>query len=130
VPRGVISGAGGSPVRGLNTVIETLGSAATPGSKELVTPSKTAITQLDHLPTMGLARALVGNREIVFLDNPTAGLDPILTAIIATFIATSLKAYSDQGGRGAPNRGILFAWPRGTLIWIRQRDALMNPDDV
>jgi phospholipid/cholesterol/gamma-HCH transport system ATP-binding protein len=40
---------------------------------------------------VALARALVSSPEMLFLDNPTAGLDPILTAIIDSFIAASLE---------------------------------------
>jgi phospholipid/cholesterol/gamma-HCH transport system ATP-binding protein len=41
---------------------------------------------------VALARAIAGNPEILFLDDPTAGLDPILTTIIDQFIMQSLEA--------------------------------------
>ncbi len=41
---------------------------------------------------VALARAIAADPEMLFLDDPTAGLDPILTTIIDQFILRSLEA--------------------------------------
>jgi phospholipid/cholesterol/gamma-HCH transport system ATP-binding protein len=48
---------------------------------------------------VGVARAMAGNPELLILDDPTAGLDPILTNAILDLIEASVEA--DVEGRGA-----------------------------
>ena len=80
---------------------------------------------------VGLARAIAGAPEIVFFDEPTTGLDPIMADIINDLIVTCVK---DQGitalsithdmvsARKIGDRIAMLH--QGKLIWVGPADAV------
>lgn len=84
---------------------------------------------------VALARAIIGTPDFLILDNPTAGLDPIMTAIIDEFILGSLErlhasaliithdlASSERIGTDAA------MLTRGQIAWTGPVGALMRSD--
>ena len=73
---------------------------------------------------VGFARAIAAKPEIVFLDEPTAGLDPIMTNVINGLIldgvrdlgATTLSITSDMAGARQVADRIAMLWD-GRIIW-------------
>ncbi len=78
---------------------------------------------------VGFARAIVNKPEIVLLDEPTAGLDPIMTNVINDLIldnvqklgATALSITSDTGGARKLSDKIAMLYD-GKIIWDGSRD--------
>jgi len=73
---------------------------------------------------VGLARAIAGDPDILFLDEPTAGLDPIMSNVINELIldimqnlgATTISINSDMvGARKISNRMAMVH--EGRIIW-------------
>ncbi len=80
---------------------------------------------------VALARAIVGNPSVLFLDDPTAGLDPIITTIIDEFILRTLKpanataltiTYDVRTARRIADRVAMLA--DGRIIWEGPTAAL------
>ena len=78
---------------------------------------------------VGVARAIAGDPEILLLDEPTAGLDPIMTNVINEEIiqnakqlgATTLSITSDMDGARAVADRIALLY-EGKIIWCGPAD--------
>lgn len=78
---------------------------------------------------VGFARAIANKPEIVLLDEPTAGLDPIMTNVINDLIldnvhqmgATALSITSDTGGARKLGDKIAMLYD-GKIIWDGSRE--------
>jgi phospholipid/cholesterol/gamma-HCH transport system ATP-binding protein len=87
---------------------------------------------------VALARALAGDPEVLLLDSPTAGLDPILTAIIDSLVSRSLErlhatalmiTHDIESARRMAHRAALLSG--GRIAWegpIETMDASGNPE--
>ena len=82
---------------------------------------------------VGFARAIANDPEIVLLDEPTAGLDPIMTNVVNDLIlngvrtlgATALSITSDMGGARKVADRIAMLYD-GRIIWEGTPDAIEN----
>ena len=82
---------------------------------------------------VGFARAIANEPEIVLLDEPTAGLDPIMTNVVNDLIldgvrilgATALSITSDMGGARKVADRIAMIYD-GTIIWEGPSDQVDN----
>jgi phospholipid/cholesterol/gamma-HCH transport system ATP-binding protein len=84
-----------------------------------------------------LARAIAANPEIIFFDEPTTGLDPIMSDVINKLIvkcskelgATTLTITHDMASARHIANNITMIY-QGKLIWrgdIKQIDSSNNP---
>ncbi len=85
---------------------------------------------------VGLARAIAPKPEIIFFDEPTTGLDPIMTDVINHLIrdcvqelgATTLTITHDMSSvRAIADKTALLY--KGKIIWQGDIDALTKSDD-
>lgn len=82
---------------------------------------------------VGLARAIAAQPDILFFDEPTTGLDPIMGAVIDGLIVDCVKRLGStaiaithdmaSATRIGDNAAMLF---RGKLIWQGEAGALMH----
>lgn len=85
---------------------------------------------------VGIARAIAGNPEILLLDEPTAGLDPIMTNIINEEIianakrlgATMLSVTSDMDGARAVADRIALLY-EGRILWCGRVEDVDHSDN-
>ncbi len=85
---------------------------------------------------VGLARAIAAKPEIIFFDEPTTGLDPIMTDVINHLIrdcarelgATTLTITHDMTSVNAiaDKTALLY---KGEIIWQGDADAIAQSDD-
>ncbi|MDI2091427.1 ABC transporter ATP-binding protein [Commensalibacter oyaizuii] len=85
---------------------------------------------------VGLARAIVSKPEIIFFDEPTTGLDPIMGAVIDGLIkacvdklgSTAIAITHDMASaqRIGDQAAMLY---QGELIWQGQADKLLEADN-
>jgi phospholipid/cholesterol/gamma-HCH transport system ATP-binding protein len=85
---------------------------------------------------VGFARAIANTPEIVLLDEPTAGLDPIMTNVIGQLIlkgvrelgATTLSITSDMKGARQIADRIAMIYD-GKIIWCGATEDVDNSDN-
>ena len=85
---------------------------------------------------VALARAIATKPEIIFFDEPTTGLDPIMTDIISELIIKCVKAIGasaitithDIGSavKIADRIGLMY---KGNIIWVGTGDELKKSDN-
>jgi phospholipid/cholesterol/gamma-HCH transport system ATP-binding protein len=86
---------------------------------------------------VGLARAIAGNPEIVFFDEPTTGLDPIMADVINDLIVTcvrdlgitALSITHDMHSARKIGHRIAMLY-EGKLIWIGPADEVDKTDNA
>lgn len=85
---------------------------------------------------VGLARAIAGNPDIVIFDEPTTGLDPIMTDVINQLIhdcvralgATALTITHDMSSVHSFADKVALLYD-GQIIWNGAQDALATSDN-
>jgi phospholipid/cholesterol/gamma-HCH transport system ATP-binding protein len=86
---------------------------------------------------VGLARAIASNPKIMFFDEPTTGLDPIMGAVIDGLIvdcvkrlgSTSIAITHDMASavRIGDNAAMLF---EGKIVWTGSAQTLLASDNI
>ena len=84
---------------------------------------------------VGLARAIANDPDVIFLDEPTAGLDPIMTNIINELIievvqnigATVISITSDISSLKVISNRVAMMY-KGEIIWNATKD-IQNSDN-
>ncbi|MEM6901708.1 MAG: ATP-binding cassette domain-containing protein [Pseudomonadota bacterium] len=86
---------------------------------------------------VGLARAIAGDPDIIFFDEPTTGLDPIMSDVINDLITEQVKAlgatavsitHDMASARKIADRIVMLY--QGELIWDGPVDRIDNPGNA
>lgn len=85
---GLIQGRGADRRSAYDTAVEKLQSVGLDGSVAQLFPAELSGGMQKRV---GLARAIAANPEILFFDEPTTGLDPIMADVINNLIVKSVK---------------------------------------
>lgn len=103
------------------------------GLKEDVAPLSPAELSGGMQKRVGLARAIAGHPDILFFDEPTTGLDPIMGSVIDMLIvecvkdlgSTAITITHDMASarRIGTDAAMLY---EGKIIWQDKADALMT----
>ncbi len=131
---GLIHGKGKSRDEARTIAIEKLKSV---GLKESVADLFPAELSGGMQKRVGLARAVAGNPEIIFFDEPTTGLDPIMADVINDLIvesvkglgATTLSITHDMASARKIADKIAMIY-KGKIIWqgsVAEMDKTDNP---
>lgn len=85
---------------------------------------------------VGLARAVVDSPEIIFFDEPTAGLDPIISGVINNLIVRNVKdlgattitiTHDMRSARTIADKVAMIH--QGHIVWFGTRDDLDQTDN-
>ena len=119
---GLIQGRGMSRNHAKELALETLTKVGLSKDVGALSPSELSGGMQKRV---GLARAIAGSPEIVFFDEPTTGLDPIMADVINDLIVTCVKdkgitALSITHDMASARKigGRIAMLYRGKLIWI------------
>jgi phospholipid/cholesterol/gamma-HCH transport system ATP-binding protein len=125
---GLMHGAGFTTARAREIAIEKLAAVGLGADAADLPPSALSGGMQKRV---ALARAIATDPEILFLDDPTAGLDPILTTIIDQFIMQSIDALGataltitqdiESARRMADRMAVLHG---GRIVWEGPADAV------
>src|SRR5205823_10089025 len=85
---GLIQGHGVSRVRAREIALEKLARVGLGGDVADLSPAELSGGMQKRV---GLARAIAADPEIIFFDEPTTGLDPIMADVINDLIATTVR---------------------------------------
>lgn len=86
---------------------------------------------------VGLARAIASEPEIIFFDEPTTGLDPIMSGVINELIreivtesgVTALTITHDMSSVHAIADGVAMLY-EGKILWTGDISAMQNTDNA
>jgi phospholipid/cholesterol/gamma-HCH transport system ATP-binding protein len=85
---GLIQGRGVSRARARETAIEKLAKVGLGSDVAMLSPAELSGGMQKRV---GLARAIAADPEIIFFDEPTTGLDPIMADVINDLIVSTVK---------------------------------------
>lgn len=130
---GLIQGKGIGPAEARETAIEKLRSVGLPSRVANMLPAELSGGMQKRV---GLARAIAANPEIIFFDEPTTGLDPIMADVINDLIveaskelgATTLSITHDMASARKIADEIAMIY-KGQIIWQGHASDIDHSDN-